>query len=544
MASTYSTSLRLELMATGDQSGTWGDTTNTNLGTLLEQAITGYLSKAMADADQTLTNLNGASDEARNAVLNLTGALTAARNVVVPTANKTYLVRNSTTGNFPVTVKTSAGTGVAVYPGQTRWVACDGTNVVDYAVPKFLDSQFLLADETDITKLAAFQLSGITTGQTRTLTVPDKNGTIATTSDVGNSAQDSLWSFVVNGSMTVSQENGNTLGTTNGYFAADQWALYFTAATAAMSIQRVQIRTLANAVNQLEYKCTTAKAVLGGTDNVLISQPIEGSWFQQAGFGTATAQRLVMRFQVTLPAGLYHWHFANSASNRHCAVPFTIAGGEANTAVVKEIVIPPDTSGTWLTADGVIGIVADLVLAAGATVTGGTASTWGSTTYYAASTQFNILSSTSNVARLADVGMKLDPDATGVYGQYEVSAVDAVYNATRYVYYFGSANSLATATYMLGQCETTTVFSGVYTLPQSMAKTVSMQADGGANFAVYSAGLIRPAVANLNLLGSLSDNRTIVITATVGSGLVPGDAASLINTAGNGPRIGIFARLS
>lgn len=131
MASTYSTSLRLELMATGDQSGTWGDTTNTNLGTLLEQAITGYLSKAMADTNQTLTNLNGASDEARNMVIEATGALTAGRNIVVPTAEKVYLIKNSTTGGFSVTVKTTAGTGVAVVPGTNRWVYCDGTNVVD-----------------------------------------------------------------------------------------------------------------------------------------------------------------------------------------------------------------------------------------------------------------------------------------------------------------------------------------------------------------------------------------------------------------------------
>ena len=130
MASTYSTSLRLELMATGDQSGTWGDTTNVNLGTLIEQAITGFLSKAMADTDQTLTNLNGASDEARNMVLDLTGALTGTKNVIVPTAEKLYLFKNSTTGGFAVTIKTSAGTGVAIPMGSSRWVYCDGTNVV------------------------------------------------------------------------------------------------------------------------------------------------------------------------------------------------------------------------------------------------------------------------------------------------------------------------------------------------------------------------------------------------------------------------------
>lgn len=131
MASTYSTSLRLELMATGDQSGTWGDTTNTNLGTLLEQAITGVLSVAQGDvANLTLTSLNGASDQARNMVVNLTGAMTAARNVVVPTANKVYLIKNSTTGGFAVTVKTAAGSGVSVAAGTAQWVYCDGTNVV------------------------------------------------------------------------------------------------------------------------------------------------------------------------------------------------------------------------------------------------------------------------------------------------------------------------------------------------------------------------------------------------------------------------------
>ncbi len=181
MASTYSPSLRLELMATGDQSGTWGDTTNTNLGTLLEQSITGYLSKAMADTDQTLTNLNGASDEARNMAVEATGALTAGRNMVVPTAEKLYLIKNSTTGGFAVTVKTAAGTGIAVYPGQTRWVLCDGANVIDGSIPKFVDSEFLLADQTDVTKLAAFQLSGLTTATTRTYTLPDANTTLVGT---------------------------------------------------------------------------------------------------------------------------------------------------------------------------------------------------------------------------------------------------------------------------------------------------------------------------------------------------------------------------
>lgn len=131
MTSTYSTSLRLELMATGDQSGTWGDTTNTNLGTLLEQAIAGVLSVAQGDvANLTLTTVNGGSDQARNAVVNVTGALTANRNVVVQTAQKLYLIKNSTTGGFSIVAKTAAGTGVAIPPSSSQWVYSDGTNVV------------------------------------------------------------------------------------------------------------------------------------------------------------------------------------------------------------------------------------------------------------------------------------------------------------------------------------------------------------------------------------------------------------------------------
>ncbi len=78
---TYSTSLKLTLLANGEGAGTWGQTTNTNLGTLLEQAITGVQSIVMTDANYTLSNLNGASDEARNAILVVTGTNAAVRDI-------------------------------------------------------------------------------------------------------------------------------------------------------------------------------------------------------------------------------------------------------------------------------------------------------------------------------------------------------------------------------------------------------------------------------------------------------------------------------
>jgi hypothetical protein len=128
MASTYSPSLKLELIGNGDQSGTWGTTTNTNLGTLLEQAITGVQSIVMANVDKTLTTLNGTSDEARNAVLVVSGTNSAVRNVIAPAVKKLYVIINNTTGGFSIILKTSASAGITIPNGASLWVYCDGTN--------------------------------------------------------------------------------------------------------------------------------------------------------------------------------------------------------------------------------------------------------------------------------------------------------------------------------------------------------------------------------------------------------------------------------
>ena len=128
MASTFSPTLRLELIGDGDQSGIWGQTTNNNLGGLLEQAITGVITITMVDANYTLTNFNGVVDEARNQVLVLTGALSQQRNLIAPLAEKTYTVRNTTTGGFGVQIIGSSGAGVVIPNGTTASVYCDGTN--------------------------------------------------------------------------------------------------------------------------------------------------------------------------------------------------------------------------------------------------------------------------------------------------------------------------------------------------------------------------------------------------------------------------------
>jgi hypothetical protein len=131
MASTYSTSLKLTLMGDGDQAGLWGQTTNTNLGTLLEQAITGVQSIVMADANYTLTSFNGVTDEARNAVLVVTGTNNAVRDLIPPVVEKLYTIVNNTTGGYAIRVIGASGTGVNIPNGATCLVYCDGTNFVN-----------------------------------------------------------------------------------------------------------------------------------------------------------------------------------------------------------------------------------------------------------------------------------------------------------------------------------------------------------------------------------------------------------------------------
>ena len=134
MASTYSTNLKIELIATGEQAGTWGTTTNGNLGTAVEQAIVGYGNPNFTtDADLTITLTDSnASQIARAFALNVTSgvSLTTTRNLIVPTIQKPYLIYNATTGSQSIIVKTSAGTGVTVPNGARTLVYVDGTNVV------------------------------------------------------------------------------------------------------------------------------------------------------------------------------------------------------------------------------------------------------------------------------------------------------------------------------------------------------------------------------------------------------------------------------
>lgn len=155
MPSTYSSSLRLELQASGENANTWGDKTNNNLN-LIEQAIAGYskITLASASATYTLPIADASASEGRNAFIEFAGTVASAISVIVPEVEKGYWVRNSATGST-LTVRTSAGTGVTLPTNDWVFLISDGVSVYS-TLPTSLTNYARLNGANTFTATATF----------------------------------------------------------------------------------------------------------------------------------------------------------------------------------------------------------------------------------------------------------------------------------------------------------------------------------------------------------------------------------------------------
>jgi len=180
MPSSYTSNLRLTLPVTGELTGTWGDTVNAGITSLLDSSIAGAAAVVMTDANYTLTSVNGAADEARQMFLTVTGTLSAARNVICPTNSKLYFIKNSTTGGFAITLKTSAGTGISVPNGKVMALQVNGTDVVD-AVTYFtsLDAGSINATTLDLTNIEVTNIKA--KDGTAAMQIADSTGVVSVT---------------------------------------------------------------------------------------------------------------------------------------------------------------------------------------------------------------------------------------------------------------------------------------------------------------------------------------------------------------------------
>jgi hypothetical protein len=128
MSSTYSPLLRVELMAIGEKTNTWGPIANRNFGSLLEQAVAGAATINVTAADVVLTTQDGQSDQARCMILLVSGTAGLSRNITAPSISKIYAVVNGS--NNSVVVKGAATTGVSIVTGDLAWVVWNGSDFV------------------------------------------------------------------------------------------------------------------------------------------------------------------------------------------------------------------------------------------------------------------------------------------------------------------------------------------------------------------------------------------------------------------------------
>jgi hypothetical protein len=278
MASTYSSLLRLELPLTGEKTGTWGDITNTNLGTLLDKSIAGAASISVTAANVTLSSNSGADDEARCAILLVTGTPGVSRNIVAPSSSKAYFVVNGS--NASVVLKGSATTGLTILAGTQVQAIWNGTDFVGVGLvsPAFTGTPTAptAAVDTSTTQIATTKFvvdqgyaktSGL--GGYAQLNSPTFTGVpAAPTAAVDTSTtQLATTKFVVDQGYTKTA----TLGATYALIASPTFTGVPAAPTAAADTNTTQLATTAYVIGQGYLKVTTAAATYATLANAALT---------------------------------------------------------------------------------------------------------------------------------------------------------------------------------------------------------------------------------------------------------------------------------
>jgi hypothetical protein len=131
MSSTYTSRIKLELQADGENANTWGQRLNNNVIQLVDDAVAAYTTISIGSASYTLTNNNGATDEARSAILEFTGVVSTSINVIIPSQSKFYIVRDKTTraNDASYVLQTAGNAGISPDVSSRGVYFCDGTNI-------------------------------------------------------------------------------------------------------------------------------------------------------------------------------------------------------------------------------------------------------------------------------------------------------------------------------------------------------------------------------------------------------------------------------
>ena len=222
MASTYTNRLGLEKQTDGENPNSWGAILNTNVIDLIDDAIAGYEIVSVSSTGITLTDNQGSTDQSRNAALEFAGTLTANVTITVPAEEKTYFVRENTTGSFAVQMKTVGGTALTLSQGVNTFVACNGTSIYRIDTPTSVASftaNTLTATTLTATSISTSVLSSsiITVNTSATFQQVSVEGALTvvgatalnSTVSLGAAAIGILVSSNATGDTTLNLQNGN-----------------------------------------------------------------------------------------------------------------------------------------------------------------------------------------------------------------------------------------------------------------------------------------------------------------------------------------------
>lgn len=323
---------------------------------------------------------------------------------------------------------------------------------------------------------------------------------------------------IINGNMTIDQRNSGAAVTVNvgsQVYTVDRW---FAQATASSGVFTVQRSTTAPSgfINSLVATVSTTDSSLAATDLYLLSQSIEGINVADLGWGTASAATVTLSFWVrSSVTGTYGGSIVNSAVNR--SYPFTYTISAANTFEYKTITIPGDTSGTWLTDNGV-GIRVYFGLGMGSTYSG-TANAWASAFYISATGATNLMATSGATLYITGVQFEKGSKATSFdYRPY----VTELQLCQRYL------PVSTVGSYINGQLSS--AVNGYFTTPfQVYARTSPTTISTSGT--ITSNAITNAAAAQLAttaIIYNVASNNTGTLQVTVAGGGVAGNASILL----------------
>ena len=508
MSSTYSPNLQIELLGAGDQAGNWGSTTNTNLGTLVEQSISGYTTQAVATGtDVTLAMTPGASATARNMYLQLTGTGGTATNLIVPSNKKLYFIYNGASG--AVTVKVSGQTGVSVPAGAKVSLVSNGTDIIDATN---YSSSLTVGGSASVGNVLT--AGSITTYPTTTFTGAI-SGTTLTVSAVTGTLY--IGQYITSGAASGTQI---TAGSGSSWTVSPSQTVSSTSMVAAAGATSTTTNSADNSTNI----ATTAFAKAAGSPTGAIF--MWGSSTAPTGYltcnGTAVSRTTYASLYAAYGAGATYWPFGQgdgsttfNLPNFNGSMPIGATGATSSSFVGT-------ISGTTLT----VASVGSGALAINQ-VLSGTSATTITTTNIVAGTKYQIVSTTgTTTAQWVALGAADTPTA----GQtFVATAAGSVGTGTVYPV-------VASGTTITGY-----VSAGVYTV--SISQTINSTTITGTQSALALASTGGAATTGLTAASLPNHVHTANVTdpthshgSTVPSNLVVDNAGSGGSYFGGGTR--------